>query len=132
MQRLEAAEKSIKIHEEVIQSERELRKSSAKFLKAENKKLAALVEKEKRNLSEKVSSELDFTLKKAVEETVKIKKDLDRVTQERTKIQREYVELQDMYTTLKQTKVECEKLNEENEKIIRKMEQEATKLKNAK
>ena len=37
-----------------------------------------------------------------------------------------------MYTTLKQTKVECEKLNEENEKIIKKMEQEATKLKNAK
>ena len=86
MQRLEAAEKSIKIHEEVISSERELRKSSAKFLKAQNKQLAELVEKEKRNLSDKVSSELDFTLKKAVEEKVKIKVDLDRVTTEKNKI----------------------------------------------
>lgn len=59
------------------------------------------MEKEKRNLSDKVSSELDFTLKKAVEEKVKIKVDLDKVTEEKNKIHREYVELQDMYTTLK-------------------------------
>jgi hypothetical protein len=101
MKRLTAAENSIKINEEVINSERELRKSSAKFLKIQNKKLAELVEKEKRDLSDKVSSELDFTLKKAVEEKVKIKIDLDKMTAEKNKIQREYVELQDMYSTLK-------------------------------
>lgn len=132
MQRLEAAEKSIAVHEGVINSERELRKSSSKFLKAQNKNLATLVEKEKRNLSDKVSAELDNTLKKAVEEKVHIKVELDKVTAEKGKIQREYLELQDLYNTLKQVKEESEKLNSENEKTIKNLESEAIKFKNAK
>lgn len=45
-----------------------------------------MVEKEKRNLSDKVSAELDFTLKQAVREKVEIKVHLDKVTNEKNKL----------------------------------------------
>lgn len=49
----------------------------SKFLKAQNKSLKEMVEQEKRNLSDKVSAELDSTLKQAVKEKVEIKMELD-------------------------------------------------------
>lgn len=45
-----------------------------------------MVEQEKKNLSDKVSAELDFTLKQAVREKVQIKIDLDRVVGEKSKL----------------------------------------------
>ena len=77
MRRLEAAEASIQTQEKCIDTERELRKNVSKFLKAQNKSLKELVEQEKRNLSDKVSAELDSTLKQAVKEKVEIKMELD-------------------------------------------------------
>jgi hypothetical protein len=52
-------------------------------LKAQNQELKELIHKEKRDLSEKVSAELDFTLKQAVKEKVQIKIDLDRIVEEK-------------------------------------------------
>jgi len=79
MKRLDAAEQSIQAQEKVIFSERELRKQSSKQLKQQNKSLQEMVEKEKKNLSDKVSSELDSTLKMAVREKVEIKMELDKI-----------------------------------------------------
>jgi hypothetical protein len=67
------------VAEEVIQSERQLRHSTSKQMKSEITQLNNLVEVEKTNLSQKVTSELDFTLKKAVKEKLQIKKDMDIV-----------------------------------------------------
>lgn len=79
MKRLEAAEQSIKVQEDVIMSEREIRKMSSKQLKGQNKSLMEMVEKEKKNLSDKVSAELDATLKQAVKEKVTIKIEFDKL-----------------------------------------------------
>lgn len=49
----------------------------SKYLKAQNKELLGKVEKERKNLSDKVSAELDETLKQAVKEKVEIKMQLD-------------------------------------------------------
>jgi hypothetical protein len=73
MKRLEAAENSIKVQENVINSERDLRKDTSKQLKSQIKELEQIVEKEKKSLSDKVSAELDSTLKMAVREKVIIK-----------------------------------------------------------
>ena len=56
-----------------------MRKSASKQTKAQIKELNSLVELEKRSLSDKVSDELDLTLKNAVKAKVTIKKDLDKV-----------------------------------------------------
>lgn len=77
IERLDAAEEAIKVQEKVIISERELRKMGSKYLKAQNKELLSKVEKERKNLSDKVSAELDETLKQAVKEKVEIKMQLD-------------------------------------------------------
>ena len=76
MKRLEAAELSIKTSEEVIENEREKRKNTSKQLKTEIKDLNDLVMKEKKSLSDKVSTELDSVLKSAVRENVMVKNDL--------------------------------------------------------
>ena len=60
-------------------SEREIRKMSSKQLKGQNKSLMEMVEKEKKNLSDKVSAELDATLKQAVKEKVTIKIEFDKL-----------------------------------------------------
>ena len=52
-------------------------------MKSEIKELEALVLKEKKSLSDKVSAELDSTLKAAVKERVQTKKDLERVIAEK-------------------------------------------------
>lgn len=46
----------------------------------------AVVEKEKKNLSDKVSAELDYTLKQAVREKVEIKIDLENETKAKHKL----------------------------------------------
>lgn len=79
LRRLEASENSIKTCEDVISNERDLRKESSKQMKSEIKELNSIVELEKRSLSDKVSAELDSTLKQAVKSKVTIKKDLDKV-----------------------------------------------------
>jgi hypothetical protein len=48
-------------------------------MKSEITQLNNLVEVEKTNLSQKVTSELDFTLKKAVKEKLQIQKDMEKV-----------------------------------------------------
>ena len=60
-----------------------------------------MVEQEKKNLSDKVSAELDATLKQAVREKVEIKIQLENVEKEKAKIMKDYVELQDMYNKIK-------------------------------
>jgi len=129
MKRLDAAEQSIKVQEGVIMSERELRKMSSKYMKAQNKKLMDLVEQEKKNLSDKVSAELDATLKQAVREKVEIKIQLDSVEKEKAKIMKDYVELQDMYNKIKQTQQMNEKLNDESQKMIDELEEDIREMK---
>jgi len=114
MKRLEAAEQSLKVQEDVINKERELRKASAKFLKVQNNSLKELVEKEKRNLSDKVSAELDATLKQAVKEKVELKIEFDKQAASKIQLEREYQELQDMYNNLKETQKQNEVFNEES------------------
>ncbi len=79
LRRLEASENSIKTCEDVIANERDLRKAASKQMKSQIKELNATVALEKRSLSDKVSAELDNTLKEAVKSKVTIKKDLDKV-----------------------------------------------------
>ena len=83
--------------EDVIKSERQLRHSSSKQMKSEIFQLNNLVELEKTNLSQKVTAELDFTLKKAVKEKLELKKEMEIVTESKTKLQRDFDELQEMY-----------------------------------
>ena len=83
MERLQVAEDSIRTAQEVIENERAIRKDSSQKLKGEIQELEALVLKEKKSLSDKVSAELDSTLKAAVKERVQTKKDLDRVIAEK-------------------------------------------------
>lgn len=52
---------------------------------------------EKTNLSEKVTAELDLTLKKAVREKLQLKEELDVVMQQKVKLQKDFNELQEMY-----------------------------------
>lgn len=103
MKRLKAAEASIQVCEEVIESERGLRKASSKQMKEQIKELQDLVQQEKRSLSDKVSAELDQTLKQAVREKVETKKQLENVNAAKDKLQREYDDLVEMYNTLNQT-----------------------------
>lgn len=70
----------------MIQSERQLRHSSSKQTKSEIFQLNNLVELEKTNLSQKVTAELDFTLKKAVKEKLELKKEIEIVVESKTKL----------------------------------------------
>jgi hypothetical protein len=93
MKRLEAAENSIKVQESVINSERDLRKDTSKQLKSQIKELEQIVEKEKKSLSDKVSAELDSTLKMAVREKVIIKQQLDKIELDKRALQKQYDDL---------------------------------------
>ena len=129
MKRLEAAESNITTAENIIQSERQLRKGSSKQLKQQIKDLEALVQKEKRTLSDKVSAELDSTLKYAVKEKVEIKRELDEVKEDRDRLSREYEDLVSMYDSLKQQEAQSQKLADESQKIISDLEDENRNLK---
>jgi DNA-binding transcriptional MerR regulator len=90
LKRLEAAETSIKVADEVIKSERQLRQSTSKQMKSEITQLNSQVEEEKTNLSQKVTAELDFTLKKAVKEKLQIKKDMEVSLEANAKLQKDF------------------------------------------
>lgn len=62
MERLESAEHAVIASEEVISHERQNRKTISKELKQKNNELRILVEKEKRQLKDKVHDELEITL----------------------------------------------------------------------
>ena len=66
--RLESAEEAITTCEEIIEHERENRKELSNDLKERNATLKALIETERKNLSEKVNIELESTLAMAVRE----------------------------------------------------------------
>ena len=66
--RLESAEEAISTCEEIIEHERTNRKEMSQDLKERNATLKALIEKEKKSLSDKVNSELESTLEMAVRE----------------------------------------------------------------
>ena len=66
--RLESAEEAISTCEEIIEHERANRKEMSQDLKERNATLKALIEKEKKSLSDKVNSELESTLEMAVRE----------------------------------------------------------------
>ena len=66
--RLESAEEAITICEEIIEHERTNRKEMSADLKERNATLKALIEKERKSLSDKVNSELESTLEMAVRE----------------------------------------------------------------
>ena len=71
-QRLEQAEQAIGTCEEIIAHERANRKEMSQDLKERNATLKALIENEKKSLSDKVSNELEATLQMAVREKVQI------------------------------------------------------------
>ena len=70
------------------------------------------VEAERKNLQDKISEHLDFTLKQAVNETVQIKLRLQETEKKYNQLENEYQELQDMYTTVKEAEKEDQLLIE--------------------
>lgn len=102
MLRLRAAEDSIVVAEDVIEQERNIRKSSNKDMKEQIHDLNSMISKEKKNLQEKVTAELDFTLKQAVKEKHQIKDDLNSAQQEKDELQKEYDDLVEMYNDMKE------------------------------
>ena len=62
MERLESAEHAVMAAEEVITHERQNRKQISQELKARNTDLRALIDREKKKLSDKVSDQLEKTL----------------------------------------------------------------------
>lgn len=62
MERLESAEHAVMAAEEVITHERQNRKQISQELKARNTELRALIDREKKKLSDKVSDQLEKTL----------------------------------------------------------------------
>lgn len=110
MERLQAAEESIKVYENIIEEERRLRKESSKSLKAEMKELDSVFRAEKQSIQEKVAVELESTLKAAVRERVATKKQLEDLSENKEKLQKEYDDLREMYEVMKVTQKEAEKL----------------------
>ncbi len=76
MERLESAEHAIVAAEEVITHERQNRKTMSQELKQKNNELRALVEKEKKQLRDKVHDELEITLQQALKEKLAAEKAL--------------------------------------------------------
>ena len=66
-------------------------------MKGEIAQLGRQVQIEKTNLSQKVTQELDSTLKKAVKEKVKIQQEMEMEIEGKKKLQRDFDELQEMY-----------------------------------
>jgi hypothetical protein len=97
LKRLDAAESSIKASEEVIMNERQLRHSTTSQMKSQIQQLQQLVEVERTNLSQKVTAELDSTLKKAVKDKLSVQQEMSIVLESKDKLQRDFDELQEMY-----------------------------------
>ena len=70
-------------------------------MKSEIKELNKIVELEKRSLADKVSDEMDATLKNAVKSKVTIKKDLDKVVKTKDILHRNLEDLTQEFGELK-------------------------------
>lgn len=132
VERLKAAEDAINTQEEVIVSERKLRKQQSIQFKDQNKLLREQVEAERKNLGDKVSEHLDFTLKQAVNETVQIKLRLKETENKHRELENEYQELQDMYSTVKDAEVEDQKLIEQSQNVIEQLKKDLAHAKDDK
>lgn len=118
MKRLEASENSIKVAEEVIQSERVLRKASAQQMSQQTNDLNTIIAKEKKKLSDQVNSQLGQTLKQAQKETETIIKKLEEETNLKDFTEKEFDELNEKFSTLKETEEKNKQINYESERNI--------------
>ena len=118
MKRLEASENSIKVAEEVIQSERVLRKASAQQMSQQTNDLNTIIAKEKKKLSDQVNSQLGQTLKQAQKETETIIKKLEEETNLKDLTEKEFDELNEKFSTLKETEEKNKQINYESERNI--------------
>ena len=132
MERLQAAEESIKVYENIIEEERRLRKESSKSLKAEMKELDTVFKAEKKSIQEKVAVELESTLKAAVRERVATKKQLEDLAESKDQLQKEYDDLREMYEVMKATQKETEKVTKQSEQMIKELAEENAALKGEK
>lgn len=94
--------------------------------------LQEIVQAEKKNLTEKVSAELDTTLKQAVKEKEEMKQQLEDAKTDKEKLQNDYDDMLENYNTLKQNQKSKEELNEQSAKIIADLEEENRYLKKEK
>ena len=78
-------------------NERQLRHSTTSQMKSQIQQLQQLVEVERTNLSQKVTAELDSTLKKAVKDKLSVQQEMSIVLESKDKLQRDFDELQEMY-----------------------------------
>lgn len=118
MKRLEASENSIKVAEEVIQSERVLRKASTQQMSQQTNDLNTIIAKEKKKLSDQVNSQLGQTLKQAQKETETIIKKLEEETNLKDLTEKEFDELNEKFSTLKETEEKNKQINYESERNI--------------
>ena len=118
MKRLEASENSIKVAEEVIQSERVLRKASTQQMSQQTNDLNTIIAKEKKKLSDQVNSQLGQTLKQAQKETETIIKKLEEETNLKDFTEKEFDELNEKFSTLKETEEKNKQINYESERNI--------------
>lgn len=101
-------------------------------MKAQIKSLEELVQKEKKTLSDKVSAELDATLKQAVRERVETKKQLAQVQLEKEKLQKEYDDLFEMYNAMKDQEKQGNVVAQQSQDVIKELEKENQMMKEEK
>lgn len=118
MKRLEASEESIKVAEEVIQSERLLRKQSTQQMTSQISDLDTIITKEKKKLSDQVNAQLGQTLKQAQKETEGIIQKLEAETKEKDALEQEFEELNEKFAQLKDKEEMNKQVNYENETNI--------------
>lgn len=118
MKRLEASEDSIKVAEEVIQSERLLRKQSTQQMTSQISDLDTIITKEKKKLSDQVNAQLGQTLKQAQKETEGIIQKLEVETKEKDALEQEFEELNEKFAQLKDKEEMNKQVNYENETNI--------------
>lgn len=118
MKRLEASEDSIKVAEEVIQSERLLRKQSTQQMTSQISDLDTIITKEKKKLSDQVNAQLGQTLKQAQKETEGIIQKLEAETKEKDALEQEFEELNEKFAQLKDKEEMNKQVNYENETNI--------------
>eukprot|EP00347_Sterkiella_histriomuscorum_P002737 403366998 len=124
MERLEQAESAILAAEEVITHERQNRKTISKKLKVRNNELRVLVEKEKRQLKDKVHDELEITLQQALKEKIMAEQKLEEaqiVMKERDMM---FEEIDLLHMDLRKEFRESQKLGTDQQKQIENLEEE--------
>ena len=126
--RLEQAEQAIQTCEEIIGHERSNRKEMSMDLKERNATLKALIENEKKSLSDKVSTELEGTLQMAVKEKVQLDKLYKETLNELQTKSRELDELNSSFFTLQKRSVDYENQINTQTNTMAEMQQEISKL----